>query len=110
MHDLAAVVDELVAPLLPHLDVEELVFFPALTEPVIDQERVARELSVMQTDHHDVATLLHSMREAAEDFAVPTGACRSYRTLLSELKQLESDVFAHVHLENHVLRPRFERI
>lgn len=28
-------------------------------------------------------------------------------TPASELEQLESDVFTHVHLENHVLQPRF---
>jgi regulator of cell morphogenesis and NO signaling len=37
----------------------------------------------------------------------PEWACTSYRTLLSELAALEGDVLRHVHLENHVLMPRF---
>ena len=44
---------------------------------------------------------------ASDDFTLPEWACNSYRTLFAELKQVESDVFTHVHIENHVLRPRF---
>jgi len=47
------------------------------------------------------------IRVASDDFALPDWACNSYRTLFSELQQMESDVFTHVHLENHVLQPRF---
>ena len=54
-----------------------------------------------------VAQLLERIRAASDDFTLPDWACNSYRTLFSELEQLEGDVFTHVHLENHVLRPRF---
>jgi len=51
--------------------------------------------------------LLERVRAAGDDFTLPPWACNSYRALFSELAQLEGDVFTHVHLENHVLRPRF---
>lgn len=47
------------------------------------------------------------MRDAAEDYLIPDWACTSYRTLFAELERLEGDVLRHVHLENHVLMPRF---
>ena len=31
------------------------------------------------------------------------------RTLFAELEQLERDILTHVHLENHVLMPRFAK-
>ena len=37
----------------------------------------------------------------------PEWGCSSYRVLMSELEALEGDVLRHVHLENHVLMPRF---
>ncbi len=60
----------------------------------------------MQSEHLAVAKLLRTIRSAADDFALPDWACNSYRTLFSELQQMESDIFEHVHLENHVLEPR----
>jgi len=61
----------------------------------------------MFDEHLAVAKLLEMIRVASDDFALPDWACNSYRTLFSELQQMESDVFTHVHLENHVLQPRF---
>ena len=55
-----------------------------------------------------MAQILTRICEAAEDFTVPDWACTSYRTLFRELSALEKDVFTHVHLENHVLMPRFQ--
>lgn len=91
----------------PHLDEEERQLFPALTASEQDRQRVAGLLSSMRQDHLAVAELLERIRAASDDFTLPPWACNSYRALFSELAQLESDVFAHVHLENHVLRPRF---
>ena len=61
----------------------------------------------MMEDHLTVAKILQSIRTASDDFTLPEWACNSYRALFSELKQMESDVFTHVHLENHILLPRF---
>jgi len=107
LRDLAVAVEELANTLLPHLDEEEKVLFPALLANDLDPVLVTLELVSMVDDHHAVAAVLRQIRAASEDFNVPEWACNSYRTLYSELRQIESDVFTHVHLENHVLRPRF---
>jgi regulator of cell morphogenesis and NO signaling len=93
---------------LPHLDAEEQTLFPALATidalggPVPD-----RLLAAMQHDHREVVELLEHVRELTHDFTPPEQACGSYRALFSELAQLEADTLQHIHLENHVLRPRF---
>jgi regulator of cell morphogenesis and NO signaling len=98
---------ELTASLLPHLDDEEEVLFPALMARRPDPAVIRVEAERMQQDHLAVGALLGRMRELAADFTVPEWGCNSYRVLMAELEALEADVLRHVHLENHVLVPRF---
>lgn len=105
--ELETVVGELAEALLPHLDDEEQVLFPAMMTRNPPKALIAAELAKMQTEHLAVGTLLDRMRTATENFLLPEWACTSYRALFKELEQVEGDVLRHVHLENHVLLPRF---
>jgi regulator of cell morphogenesis and NO signaling len=107
LRDLESAVGELDESLVPHLDEEEQSLFPALAAKESDPGAIAEQLAAMVDDHRAVAKLLERIRSASDEFALPEWACNSYRTLFSELEQLERDVFTHVHLENHVLQPRF---
>ncbi len=107
LRDLQATVEELAATLTLHLDDEEKTLFPALSTEPIDRKVIASQLAAMVEEHLYVAKLLGEVRSATDDFAVPEWACRSYQALFSELQQLEKDVMTHVHLENHILKPRF---
>ncbi|WP_053237969.1 DUF542 domain-containing protein [Sandaracinus amylolyticus] len=103
--ELRTIVEELDASLRPHLEREELELFSMIARG----DRVPQhELDAMREEHLGVGALLERMREAARDYVVPEGACRSWTTLLRELETLERDVLIHVHLENHVLAPRLE--
>lgn len=110
--ELCEAVDELAESLIPHLDEEERKLFPALraavtTDAHVSDAELSTMLDTMQDDHRDVAALLERIRVASEDFTIPTWACGSYRMLFTELQAVERDTFTHVHLENHVLVPRF---
>lgn len=107
LRELDEIVRALAAALIPHLDQEEEVLFPELMSKRRDPAAVDRELSAMHEDHLAVGRLLQRMRDASDAYAVPEWGCNSYRTLFAELSRLEDDVLAHVHLENHVLMPRF---
>lgn len=107
LRELDALVRELGDALVPHLDTEEQTLFPALTAEAPDRGLVARELRAMHDEHLAVGKLLERVRSATDEFEYPDWACNSYRTLFAELEQLEGDVHRHVHLENHVLMPRF---
>jgi regulator of cell morphogenesis and NO signaling len=107
---LAALVDELEATLTPHLDAEEGVLFHAMLAAnagAAGANAMADDLVAMRQEHEAVGALLERIRTAADGFQAPMWACTSYRTLFAELDQLEGDVLRHVHLENHVLAPRF---
>lgn len=108
LRDLDQAVGELADALIPHLDEEEQVLFPMLAAKGSDRAERTRQLDAMLAEHLAVATLLSRIRAASDDFGLPDWACNSYRALFAELRQLESDTFTHVHLENHVLKPRFE--
>lgn len=102
-----ALVRELAESLLAHLDEEETSLFPSLIAEAPNPSRARRELGLMHEEHLAVGRLLEELRLAAEDFRPPSWACTSYRTLMSELEAMEADLFRHIHLENHVLMPRF---
>ncbi len=105
--ELDSTVRQLAEALIPHLDMEENALFPALVGNHTDNAFAATELASMHQEHMAVGKLLERMRGASEDFSIPEWACNSYRTLFTELEQLERDTLRHVHLENHVLMPRF---
>lgn len=104
---LDSAVQGLVAALPPHLVAEEAVLFPALLAETPDRGVIAAELASMHADHLAVGALLQAVRAESEDFHLPEWACNSYRALFGELAALETDILRHVHLENHVIMPRF---
>lgn len=109
LRELDTVVRELSAALLPHLDEEEQTLFPKLMSNPAASEALSAELANVHEEHLLVGALLERMRDATENYQLPDWACNSYRTLFSELSQLEGDVLEHVHLETHVLEPRFAK-
>jgi regulator of cell morphogenesis and NO signaling len=105
LRDVDRLVGELAEALLPHLDDEESRLFPAMMAG--HHVELGPQLASMHAEHLEVGELLAQMRRATNDYGVPEWACNSYRTLFAELATLETDTLHHVHLENHVLAPRF---
>ncbi len=105
--ELDRLVTELATALEEHIDDEEKTLFPAVTGRAVDAQAILRFSDTTRDEHEAVGRLLTRMRAAAEDYAVPDWGCNSYRVLYRELEGLETEVLRHVHLENHVLLPRF---
>jgi regulator of cell morphogenesis and NO signaling len=107
LHQLRDAFSELAASLGPHLEEEEEVLFPALVARTPDAQAVKREIEQMHEDHLAVGDLLARIRALTSGFQTPEWGCNTYRVLMSELDALEADILRHVHMENHVLAPRF---
>lgn len=105
--ELARAFEDLAEALEPHLDREEEVLFPALMSRSPDPEIVRSELETMHEDHLAVGAMLARIRTLSDGFLTPEWGCGTYRVVMRELEALEDDVLRHVHLENHVLMPRF---
>ena len=96
-------VTQLFATLAAHLAEEENELFPAI---LANRDPTAL-LRAMRREHEQVGEMLHALRAVAANYVPPPWACNSYRTLMGELAALEGDVLEHVHIENHVLLPRY---
>ncbi len=87
-----------------HMQKEEQILFPAIVNGRGIQMR--GPTLQMEREHDEHAAKLQKLRELASDFVPPEQACTSWRALYLRCEQLEADIMAHVHLENHVLFPR----
>ncbi len=103
--------------MLPHTAREDEVLFPAIRQlerfgELADDriQTLGKPIRALLFEHLDVGHGLRNIRQAAQDFAVPTDACSSYRDLLASLHRLEIDTHIHIHKENHVLFPRAIRL
>jgi regulator of cell morphogenesis and NO signaling len=96
-------VEALAAALTAHADEQERTLFPSLTASAPDRAALAATARELE----ELSALLGRVRESSEDFTLPEWACNSYRTLFRELEALERGVSAHMHVEQHVLLPRF---
>ncbi|PWG61380.1 iron-sulfur cluster repair protein YtfE [Sediminicurvatus halobius] len=90
-----------------HMQKEEEVLFPMMRR-VDEGQPLGPPVAVMRAEHDDHGTHLHRLDAITDGFRVPEGACRSWQALYAGTAKLVDDVMAHVHLENHVLFPRFE--
>lgn len=98
--------------MLDHLDMEETVLFPAIKRldaagisgGGLDAGNGVSETIARMEDEHSASGLqLRRFRQLTRDYTLPDDACNSYRLLFEKLKEFESDLFQHVHLENNIL-------
>lgn len=108
---------ELRAELEPHMFKEERVLFPAIRllerggdQPSFPFGTVANPIRIMEHEHDNAGEALAQIRKLTNDFAVPAGACNTYRAMLDALHQLERDMHQHVHKENNILFPKARQL
>ena len=94
------------AELEKHMQTEEADLFPLMRK-----DDAGNSLSVAQLrhDHDRHGELLRRLESLANGFVLSEGACRSWEALYAGSAKLVDDVMEHIHLENNVLFPRFER-
>jgi regulator of cell morphogenesis and NO signaling len=103
---LADTLERLSEELDEHMRKEELVLFPAMREGI--QDGFSDPISVMRNDHENHARTVQVMEKLTGGFAVPDGACNSWRSLYAATEKLCADLLEHIQVENYVLFPRFE--
>lgn len=101
-----AIFENLHATLAEHLHEEEHALFPALLDDGAGD--TLGLLNTMCSDHAVVVRLLATLRAASHEYRVPSWGCAGYRTLMSELAELEADTLRHLEVEEQVLLPRFQ--
>jgi regulator of cell morphogenesis and NO signaling len=108
---------EIAQELTSHMLKEEQILFPY----IVDMERashgadrlaappfatVRRPIRMMEAEHEAAGDVMARIRSLTSDYAIPDGACTTYRVCLQELEAFERDLHEHVHLENNILFPK----
>lgn len=98
-----------------HIEKEEQVLFPCIAqmdqEPIIAYPpahacfRVAHPIFMMEQEHESADHIVAHLVQMTNHFEPPAWACVTHIALLSGLREFESDLRQHVHLENDVLFP-----
>ncbi|GAB4343703.1 MAG: hypothetical protein Kow0037_31990 [Calditrichia bacterium] len=57
-------------------------------------------------EHEHPGDLIKRIRQPGQDFTVPGDACNTFRVCYQKLREFETDLFQHIHLENNVLFPK----
>ncbi|HVO18745.1 MAG TPA: iron-sulfur cluster repair di-iron protein [Anaeromyxobacter sp.] len=86
---------------LDHLAKEEQVLFPMILSG--RGAMASRPIQVMEAEHVDHGENLSLTRRLTADLTPPEEACPSWRALYLRLRQLETELMEHIHLENNVL-------
>ena len=105
------------AELTSHMMKEEMVLFPYIAQMELASESgkqlpraafgtVGNPVHMMELEHEDSGNMLKELRSLTSNYTPPQDACFSYNTLFAALKDFETDLHQHIHLENNILFPR----
>jgi len=95
---------QLGADLILHLAKEERILFPLIRRGA--RTELWEPAAGLRREHDDAGRALRRIRALTADLTTPPGACPTWRSLYSDLHNLEADLMDHIHLENAVLFPR----
>lgn len=103
---LAVALEEAQRDLDLHMKKEEMILFPAMRRG--GAEGLVNPITVMRSDHKDHLETISRLEDLCHGFALPDGACGSWRALYAGVSKFCADLREHMHLENDILFPRFE--
>ena len=103
--------------MIMHMQKEEQILFPYMdgleramnahssVEPPFFQT-VKNPIHAMMQEHDAAGELVRKIRVLTSNYTPPGDACTSFKALYEALREFETDLHQHVHLENNVLFPR----
>lgn len=106
-HGLGDILQKLLGEIEVHMKKEELILFPAMRRH--PNGALDTPIAQMRHDHDEHDGQLREIEAMTGHFVAPDGACGSWQALYAGLAKFQRDFAEHMHLENDVLFPRFER-
>lgn len=114
---IARLFERVAAEMIDHMEKEEHILFPFVVNLADAAKRgrpaphppfgtVQNPIRMMEQEHRFVGDAMAEMRSLTDGYQVPADACTTYRVCLQELEAFETDLHAHVHLENNILFPK----
>lgn len=115
--DIGRLFSEVGKEMIMHMQKEEQILFPYIdsleravnahtsVEPPFFQT-VKNPVHVMMKEHDAAGELVRQIHSLSANYTAPADACTTFKALYEALKEFETDLHQHVHLENNVLFPR----
>ncbi len=114
-------VSESLVDLDAHLTKEEEVLFPYLYDLFKSYDSnmfiepmhcgtIANPIRVMRMEHEAEGERYLHIREITNNFTAPEDGCATYRLMMSELENFVDALFEHIHIENNIIFPGFEKV
>lgn len=101
---------QLAPELLSHFRKEENVLFPMMhaLSAGAPGPPLTGPLSCMFMEHDTAGAALEELTQLTGNFVPPEDGCATVFALWDSLKRFDGETRRHIHLENHVLFPRFQ--
>jgi regulator of cell morphogenesis and NO signaling len=104
---LADLLEQMEEEMLEHMAKEEQILFPLFKAG--GHPMVADPILVMRDEHVAHGAQLERLAALTRDHEPPAEACNTWRALYAGTRQFTDDLMQHIHLENNLLFPAFER-
>lgn len=103
--------------LAAHMQKEEMILFPSIRKMVAAEDNmetyvrpgfgtVMNPIQMMMQEHDAEGERFRTIVSLTNNYTTPEDACRTYQVTFSLLKEFESDLHKHIHLENNILFPK----
>lgn len=97
-----------------HMPKEEMILFPYIKQLVQAKKTgvpcpkpgfgtIKNPINMMEAEHETAGGFQMRLNEITDNFTPPEDACSTYKVLYAKLKEFETDLFQHIHLENNIL-------
>ncbi|WP_194973933.1 iron-sulfur cluster repair di-iron protein [Aquiflexum lacus] len=103
--------------LTSHMKKEELILFPyvkameeaeksgfPLSKPHFGH--IDNPINMMEDEHETEGERFRTISKLSDGYKTPSDGCQTYRVAFEMLKEFESDLHTHIHLENNILFPK----
>jgi regulator of cell morphogenesis and NO signaling len=100
-----------------HMQKEEMILFPMIRRMVrskLDGQpqqnppffTVKNPIAMMHQEHDTEGERFRLIEQLTNNYTPPADACTTYRVAFATLKEFETDLHTHIHLENNILFPK----
>jgi regulator of cell morphogenesis and NO signaling len=107
--------DDISDHLTIHMKREELMLFPYIQKIVrVGKDAVGRSvfgevekpISGLMDDHEVEGERFRRLQNLTNYYTVPPDGCNTFKATYAAMKELETDLHIHIHLENNILFPK----
>lgn len=117
LYEINVLFAESTSDLADHMKKEEQTVFPFIRELKAAQIKgsyvemphfgtIENQVILMKEEHNTEGERFKKIAALTNNYQIPTDACNTFRVAYLMLKEFESDLHKHIHIENNILFPK----